>query len=57
MNTNIETDMDIKGGFQLTNVCSCGKPGKPRVDNGIYSGIHCDDCFTKMTTDCRDRSY
>lgn len=36
--------------------CSCGKAGKPRVDSGLSCGIHCDECFTKLVSDCRSRS-
>ena len=33
------------------------KEGKPRVDNGLACGTHCDDCFEKMVTDARSRSW
>ena len=33
------------------------KPGKPRVDNGLKAGIHCDDCWKSLVAACRKRSY
>jgi len=40
------------------NACiGCGKPGKPRVDNGLPSGIHCDECWNELVTECRKRSW
>lgn len=35
----------------------CGKPGKPRVDNGLRAGTHCDPCWDELVTDCRKRSW
>jgi len=37
--------------------CKCGKPGKLQYDNGLSCGVHCDDCFEKMVSDCRRRSW
>lgn len=37
--------------------CSCGKPGKARTDNGLWCGVHCDQCFDEMISDCRWRSW
>jgi len=38
-------------------LCKCGKPGKPRVDNGSACGIRCDGCWDNLVTDCRKRSW
>jgi len=37
--------------------CKCGKPGKLQYDNGLSCGVHCDECFEKMVSDCRKRSW
>jgi len=37
--------------------CKCGKSGKLQYDNGLSCGIHCDECFEKMVSDCRKRSW
>ena len=35
----------------------CGKPGKPRVDNGLKAGTHCASCWDELVADCRKRSW
>jgi len=35
----------------------CGKPGKQREDKGLAAGIHCDECWEKLVTECRKRSW
>jgi len=37
--------------------CSCGEPGKTRVDNGLPAGVHCDECWNKLVTDARKQSW
>jgi hypothetical protein len=37
--------------------CKCGKPGKPRVDNSLTCGVHCDTCWDDLVRDCRKRSW
>jgi len=41
----------------VKTLCSCGKPGKSRVDNGLPSGIHCDDCWLKLLISSKSRSW
>lgn len=41
---------------KLCDTCK-KKPGIPRVDNGIPSGTHCEDCWDKLINDCRGRSW
>ena len=33
------------------------KPGKPRVDNGLPAGDHCDECWEDMVTGARQQSW
>lgn len=56
MRASIQADV-LK--WVLEMICqTCGNDkGKPRVDNGLACGIHCDDCFEKMVSDCRSRSW
>lgn len=41
----------------------CGECGRrkettrPRIDNGLTAGDHCDECWQKMVTECRQRSW
>jgi hypothetical protein len=37
--------------------CRCGQPGKPRIDEGLSAGVHCDACWEKLKQDCRSRSW
>ena len=37
--------------------CRCGKHGEPRTDNGLPCGVHCDECFEKMVSECRSSSW
>jgi hypothetical protein len=30
---------------------------RPRSDNGLEAGTHCDACWNKMISDCRSRSW
>ena len=37
---------------------TCGKkPGKPRVDNRLPAGFHCDECWKKLVNEARTRSW
>ena len=37
---------------------TCGaKPGKPRTDNGLPCGDHCDECWKIMVAECRQQSW
>ncbi len=37
---------------------TCGNDrGRPRVDNGLKAGTHCDGCWEKMVTEARSRSW
>ena len=38
-------------------VCSCGKEGRERFDNGLACGVHCDECWEDLLKDCRKRSW
>lgn len=35
----------------------CNNIGTKRTDNGLESGIHCDDCWEKMIYECRQKSW
>jgi len=35
----------------------CRQTGTRRTDKGLDSGIHCDSCWGKMISDCRQRSW
>ena len=38
-------------------LCRCGSPGRPRIDNGLAAGVHCDSCWDNMIQQCRSRSW
>ena len=38
-------------------LCSCGEKAKYRYDNGLPAGWHCDDCWEKMVSEARSRSW
>jgi hypothetical protein len=40
----------------LCETCKA-RPGKPRRDNGLPAGVHCDKCWKEMTHACRQRSW
>ena len=46
--------VDKERGIEL---CSCGKEGRERWDNGLAVGVHCDTCYEQMITECRRRSW
>lgn len=33
--------------YEIINqkICSCGKPGIMRVNNGVIAGVHCQECW------------
>ena len=33
------------------------KEGQQRIDNGLNSGVHCDECWEKMIIECKQRSW
>jgi len=35
----------------------CSNEGSDRYDNGLPAGHHCDSCWEKMVSDCRQRSW
>jgi len=47
---------DMEEAEENTN-CSCGEPGKTRVDNDLSAGVHCDECWNKLIDDARERSW
>ncbi len=39
-------------------ICECGKPASEHFDNGLSCGDdQCDECFEKMRSECRKRSW
>ena len=38
-------------------LCLCGKPGTPRVDNDLPSGIHCETCWSRLLVQCKSKSW
>jgi len=43
---------------QKRKKCKCGKDTKPHYDGGLYCGDEmCDECFKKMVSNCRQRSW
>ena len=43
----------------IKTVCvTCkSQPGVARTDNGLLSGVHCDDCWEKLVADARSRGW
>ena len=37
--------------------CSCGQPGIRRWDNSLDSGYHCDECWEKLISEARVKSW
>jgi hypothetical protein len=35
----------------------CNNSGRERKDNGLAAGVHCDGCWDKMLSECRQRSW
>jgi len=33
------------------------KPGRDRVDCGLDAGIHCDECWEELVSECRKKSW
>ena len=39
-------------------VCQeCGKRGYQRFDNCLASGVHCDDCWSRVVRDSHSKSW
>ncbi len=37
---------------------TCGlAPGRPRTDNGVAAGLHCDTCWQELVNDARKKSW
>ena len=50
------TEKDCKIVFDPSS-CTCGQPGKARIDNGLNAGIHCDTCWVNLVHGARQRSW
>ena len=54
--------LEIVLAYQIENnydpkKCICGKEGLLRTDNGLKAGVHCDECWDRIVSECRCRSW